>query len=56
MPNRNLTPAELSEAKRLRIEIRSRLTALAGDDATSLSAYRRKISKGLVDDERRKPE
>jgi hypothetical protein len=55
MPNRNLTPAELAEANKLLAEIRSRLIALTGDDAALLFAYRRKISKELVYDERRKP-
>jgi hypothetical protein len=55
MPNRNLTAEELAEANRLLAEVRRRLTALAGDDAALLFAYRRKISKELVYDERRKP-
>jgi hypothetical protein len=38
MPNRNWTAAELAEANKLLAEIRSRLIALAGDDATLLFA------------------
>jgi hypothetical protein len=55
MPNRNLTAAELLLANRLLADIRARLIDLAGSDALLLFAYRRKIAKELVYDERGKP-
>ena len=55
MPNRTLTPLELVSANQLLEEIRARLAVLAGDDQEILFAYRRKISKELVYDERSKP-
>jgi UTP:GlnB (protein PII) uridylyltransferase len=55
MPNRNLSATELENANGLLAEIRERLQTLAGDDATLLFAYRRKIAKELGYDERSKP-
>ncbi len=55
MPNRILTPDELEEANALLRDIRTRLSALAGDDLDLLFAYRRKIFKELGYDERSKP-
>ncbi|MHC2435305.1 hypothetical protein [Bradyrhizobium sp. USDA 4451] len=55
MPNRMLTPAELERARALLVEIRERLTALAGEDSELLFAYRRKIAKELIYDERSPP-
>jgi RNA polymerase-binding transcription factor DksA len=55
MANRNLTLEELEKANELLRETRARLTALAGDDADLLFAYRRKIAKELSYDERSKP-
>jgi hypothetical protein len=55
MPNRNLTPAELLRANALLADIHARLIDLAGGDALLLFAYRRKIAKELVYDERGKP-
>jgi hypothetical protein len=55
MPNRNLTASELVLANELLKEIRSHLIALAGSDSSLLFAYRRKIAKELVYDERGKP-
>jgi hypothetical protein len=55
MPNRNLTAAELKRANDLLALVRSRLGELAGDDALLLFAYRRKIAKELMHDERSKP-
>ncbi|HEY5046590.1 MAG TPA: hypothetical protein VII49_01045 [Rhizomicrobium sp.] len=55
MPNRNLTADELAKANALLNDIRSRLVALAGQDAALLFASRRKIQKELSYDERGKP-
>lgn len=55
MPNRMLTPVELERARVLLGEIRGQLVALAGDDAELLFAYRRKIAKELIYDERSPP-
>ena len=55
MPNRKLTPEELQRANELLGDIRERLDALAGGDPLLLFAYRRKIAKELVYDERGKP-
>jgi len=55
MPNRQLSPAELLEARALLDEIRSKLTALSRGDADLLFAFRRKIYKELTYDERDKP-
>jgi hypothetical protein len=55
MPNRTLTTDELEKANALLRDIRARLHALASEDASLLFAYRRKIAKELVYDERGKP-
>jgi UTP:GlnB (protein PII) uridylyltransferase len=55
MPNRTLTPQELEKANALLQYIRTRLRVLAGEEADLLFAYRRKIAKELVYDERSKP-
>lgn len=55
MPNRRLTAQELTEAKRLLDTVRARLLELAADDAGLLFAYRRKVYKELVYDERGSP-
>jgi hypothetical protein len=55
MPNRNLSPDELELANNLLGEIRDRLGKLAGGDKLLLFAFRRKIAKELVYDERGKP-
>jgi hypothetical protein len=55
MANRTLTSEELELANALLDEIRSRSENLAGDDASLLFAYRRKIAKELSYDERGKP-
>jgi hypothetical protein len=55
MPNRNLNADELKRANELLVDIRERLTSLAGDDQLLLFAYRRKVVKELGYDERGKP-
>ncbi len=55
LANRTLTPIELVKANALLEEVRSRLTALAGGDTDLLFAYRRKVFKELMYDERSKP-
>jgi hypothetical protein len=55
MPNRNLDADELKRANDLLANIRSRLNELANGDPLLLFAYRRKIFKELIYDERGKP-
>lgn len=55
MPNRNLNATELEHANRLLADVRERLIALAGNDPLLLFAYRRKLAKELMYDERGKP-
>ena len=55
MPNRQLTKDELSNATDLLSEVRAKLVVLAGDDKDLLFAYRRKVFKELIYDERSKP-
>jgi hypothetical protein len=55
MPNRRLSSEELARANALLASIRRRLRELAGGDAELLFAYRRKVYKELVYDERGKP-
>jgi UTP:GlnB (protein PII) uridylyltransferase len=55
MPNRTLSPQELEKANALLQDIRTRLRVLAGEEADLLFAYRRKVAKELVYDERSKP-
>jgi hypothetical protein len=55
VPNRNLTSVELQKANDLLTQIRKRLIELAAGDPAALFAYRRKIAKELIYDERGKP-
>jgi hypothetical protein len=55
MSNRNLDAEELKQANRLLTEIRQRIDALAGGDLLLRFAYRRKVYKELIYDEREKP-
>jgi hypothetical protein len=55
MTNRNLTQDELKLANDLLTQIREQLTALSGDDPDLLFAYRRKVAKQLIYDERSTP-
>lgn len=56
MPNRQLTQEERQHAIALLSSIRARLQELAGDDAGLLFAYRRKVFKELIYDERSSPQ
>lgn len=55
MPNRNLKLKELTQAHKLLEDIRQRLNTLAAGDRNLLFAYRRKVVKELIYDERSKP-
>lgn len=55
MANRHLTPEELKRANALLAEVRSKLEALSQGDRDLLFAYRRKVFKELIYDERSKP-
>lgn len=55
MPNRRLNDDELASANALLSKIRAELEALSTGDAELLFAFRRKIAKELVYDERKKP-
>lgn len=55
MPNPRLTKDQLATANELLADVRQKLQALAGDDPELLFAYRRKVAKELVYDERGKP-
>ncbi len=55
MPNRNLNPHEMAKANTLLQDIRCRLQELADGDPAALFAYRRKVAKELIYDERGKP-
>jgi hypothetical protein len=55
MANRRLTTPELKKANALLTVIRARLLALSGEDPALLFAYRRKIAKQVVYDERSTP-
>lgn len=55
MTNRRLTSDELQKANLLLKSIRVLLNDLAGEDRALLFAYRRKIAKELIYDERGKP-
>jgi UTP:GlnB (protein PII) uridylyltransferase len=55
MPNRQLTTDELEKARKLLATIRAKLFKLSGGDRELLFAYRRKVYKELVYDERSKP-
>ena len=55
MPNRTLTADELTDANALLDEVRARLAALADGDCDLHFAFRRKVYKELMCDERGKP-
>jgi hypothetical protein len=55
MASRVLTKDELARARALLDEIREKLLALSADDKDLLFAYRRKIGKELIYDERSSP-
>src|SRR3954453_8960905 len=55
MPNRNLTTDELQQANVVLAEVRTLLKNLAGADHDLLFAFRRKVYKELIYDERGKP-
>jgi hypothetical protein len=55
MANRRLSSQELVQANALLENIRLRLRDLAGEDEALLFAYRRKVYKELIYDERDKP-
>lgn len=55
MPNRNLEVEELKRANSLLKEIRTKIDVLADGDVLLRFAYRRKIYKELIYDERGKP-
>jgi len=55
MPNRRLTVEELTKANAFLETVRTRLLELAAGDTDLLFAYRRKVYKELIYDERDKP-
>ena len=55
MPNPRLTQEQLSVANELLADVRHKLQTLAKGDPDLLFAYRRKVAKELVYDERGKP-
>lgn len=55
MGNRRLTDDELARAREVLADIRLRLEVLSRGDPLLLFAYRRKVAKELVYDERKKP-
>jgi hypothetical protein len=55
MPNPRLTSDQLLKVKALLNRMRWKLLRLAGDDLELLFAYRRKLAKELIYDERSKP-
>ena len=55
MPNRKLKAEELAEANQLLETVRARLVELAAGDPGLLFAFRRKVYKELIYDERDKP-
>jgi hypothetical protein len=55
MANRQLSAEESVHANALLDSIRARLRGLAGEDRDLLFAYRRKVYKELIYDERDKP-
>lgn len=55
MANRRLNADELLKANKVLATIRAALEDLAGDDRDLLLAYRRKVFKELIYDERGKP-
>lgn len=55
VPNPQLTPEQLDDARKLLTEIREKINALAGGDPGLVFAFRRKVYKELNYDERGKP-
>lgn len=55
MANRQLSPAELAKANKLLASVRRRLLTLSDGNKHLLFAYRRKMFKELMHDERGKP-
>jgi hypothetical protein len=55
MPNRNLSSDELQQANDVLAEFRERLSEISKGDPSLLFAFRRKVAKELVYDERGKP-
>jgi methionine salvage enolase-phosphatase E1 len=55
MPNPRLTSDQLEIARALLEDVRGRLAALSAGDRELLFAYRRKVYKELMHDERSKP-
>src|ERR1700694_3354747 len=55
MANRSLATEELAHARKVLASVRKRLEKLSGGDTDLLFAYRRKVSKELIYDERNKP-
>lgn len=55
MTNPRLTPEQLDSARALLDEVRARLADLSGGDKELLFAYRRKVYKELMHDERSRP-
>jgi RNase P subunit RPR2 len=55
MPNRKLSPDELQQANALLTETRAKLDLLAAGERELLFAFRRKVYKELMYDERDKP-
>lgn len=55
MANRNLTSDELAASNRLLKSVRARLLRMSADDPELLFAFRRKLWKELMHDERGKP-
>jgi RNase P subunit RPR2 len=55
MPNRRLSPDELKQVNALLDETRAKLDQLAAGDRDLLFAFRRKVYKELIYDERDKP-
>lgn len=55
VPTRKLTAEELEKARALIEQVRASLEGLSGGEAELLFAYRRKIAKELIYDERSSP-
>ena len=55
MPNRTLDERELGLANKLLETVRAELQRLSGGDKELLFAFRRKVTKELIYDERKKP-
>jgi 5-methylcytosine-specific restriction endonuclease McrA len=55
VPTRKLTAEELEKARALVLQVRASLEGLSGGEAELLFAYRRKVAKELMYDERSSP-